>query len=84
MLRPAKSASLGDGLRPWRDDRLRALLAAIQRLRGSRTFGLAHVDRSKARISRRRFLELPWGWPDTIGLLILVIFMALLVRSILR
>jgi hypothetical protein len=84
MVRPAKSESLGGCLRPWRDDRLRALLATIHRLRGSRTFGLASRDRPKSTAVWRRFSEIPWGWPDTIGLLILLAFTALLLRSVLR
>ena len=80
---PAKFESLGDCLRPWRDGRLGALLASIQRLRRSRTLGAAVFAPSNGKVSRRQF-STPWGRFETVGLLILLTFAALLLRSILR
>jgi hypothetical protein len=83
MTRSAKCESLGGCIRPWRDGRFGTLQARIQRLRLSRTLGPAVRDRPKANVSRHQF-SAPWGWFDTIGLMILLSFTALLLRSLLR
>ena len=80
---PAKFESLGDCLRPWRDGRLGAVLASIQRLRCSHKLGAAVFTPPDTKVSRRKF-SAPWGRFETIGLLILLTFAVLLLRSILR
>ena len=83
MLKTARDGPSGDCVRPWRDRRLRALLAHIEGLRRCRVMGPPVPDQPSVRVLRPRLFD-GWGWPDTIGLVILLTFAALLVRSILR
>lgn len=81
MSKTARDAPLGGCLRPWRDRRLHVLLSRIEGLRRCRAMGPAELDRPRERALRPQF---PWRWGDTVGLLILLTFAALLLRSIIR
>ena len=64
MPRSAKYESLGGCIRPWRDGRLRGLLARIQRLRGPRASVSIVLSFPKTKASPSEFSELPRPWLD--------------------
>ena len=64
MGRRVQLESLGGCLRPWRDGRLRALLARIQELRRPRTLCRLPAESPKVLMSGGAFHELPRPWLD--------------------
>jgi hypothetical protein len=64
MARRVTWESLGGCLRPWRDERLRALLAHVQRLRQSRPARVVAPESPRASTRGIAFSDLPKPWLD--------------------